>query len=303
MGSSAARVLVLGAGIVAGLGIPATAFAAPDDPHPSPPDHAQAERSDEHTGDTTATSATPSTEAGGSASVAQSEHTDEGTHPPGNNGTVKVDGVPFDQHPDNEPHVGCTFQIDLYNYDEGDLQAIITFELHNPTDDGELTVSGDPLVLDIGDDPNGGGTDLDASGTYTLSFTGDPHPQQGHHVKLTVNAEGSQGADVKHKVFWVEGCVADVEEITTTTSSTSTTSSTTATTEVVGDTSDTTGVTEAVLSAGVEAAPAAPTEVLGVTVERAAPEQLARTGLGLAGLAALGAGLVLAGQAARRRSR
>jgi hypothetical protein len=23
---------------------------------------------------------------------------------------------------------------------------------------------------------------------------------------LTVNAEGSQGADVKHKVFWVEGC-------------------------------------------------------------------------------------------------
>ncbi len=34
----------------------------------------------------------------------------------------------------------------------------------------------------------------------------DPHPIQGYHVKLTVNAEGSQGADVKHKVFWVEGC-------------------------------------------------------------------------------------------------
>jgi hypothetical protein len=25
-------------------------------------------------------------------------------------------------------------------------------------------------------------------------------------VKLTVNAEGSQGADTKYKVFWVTGC-------------------------------------------------------------------------------------------------
>jgi hypothetical protein len=30
--------------------------------------------------------------------------------------------------------------------------------------------------------------------------------RQGFHVKLTVHAEGSQGADTKHKVFWVEGC-------------------------------------------------------------------------------------------------
>jgi hypothetical protein len=34
----------------------------------------------------------------------------------------------------------------------------------------------------------------------------EPQPQQGFHVKLTINAEGSQGADVKHKVFWVTGC-------------------------------------------------------------------------------------------------
>ena len=48
---------------------------------------------------------------------------------------------------------------------------------------------------------------LDASKTYTLDFSGiEPHPQQGFHVKLTINADGSQGADVKHKVFWVEGC-------------------------------------------------------------------------------------------------
>jgi hypothetical protein len=111
--------------------------------------------------------------------------------PPGNNGTVKIDGQPFDTAPDNEPHVGCTFQVDFYGYDQGDLNATVTFQAWAPT----------------GEDPAGGGTDLDAERTYTLDFTGfTPEPNQGFHVKLTVNAEGSIGADVKHKVFWVEGC-------------------------------------------------------------------------------------------------
>ena len=35
---------------------------------------------------------------------------------------------------------------------------------------------------------------------------GEPHPIQGYHVKLTVNAPGSIGADTKYKVFWVTGC-------------------------------------------------------------------------------------------------
>ena len=34
--------------------------------------------------------------------------------PPGNNGTVKIDGDAFDDDPNNEPHVGCTFQVDFY---------------------------------------------------------------------------------------------------------------------------------------------------------------------------------------------
>jgi hypothetical protein len=37
-----------------------------------------------------------------------------GADPPGNNGTVKVDGVVFDDDPNNEPHVDCIFQIDWY---------------------------------------------------------------------------------------------------------------------------------------------------------------------------------------------
>jgi hypothetical protein len=52
-----------------------------------------------------------------------------GPNPPGNNGTVKIDDTPFDDAPDNEPHVGCTFQVDFYGYDEGDRRRV-TFEAH-----------------------------------------------------------------------------------------------------------------------------------------------------------------------------
>ncbi|HEY8546606.1 MAG TPA: hypothetical protein VIL36_16215 [Acidimicrobiales bacterium] len=131
--------------------------------------------------------------------------------PPGNNGTVKVDGLAFDSHPNNEPHVGCTFEIDFYGYDEGDLEATVTFEAQPPTpsDDDE------PLLEDtvfIGEDAAGGGTDLDAEVAYDLTdaLAGiEPHPVQGWHVKLTIHAEGSQGADTKFKVFWVSGCDDD----------------------------------------------------------------------------------------------
>ncbi len=135
-----------------------------------------------------------------------------GNDNPGNNGTIKVDGGDFDSHPDNEPHVGCTFQVDFYNYGKDVGNATVSFELQAPTVDGRtLTVTSGDLTPDIGEDPPGGGTDLDASETYTLAFTGEPHAQ-GYHVKLTINAPDSQGNDVKHKVFWVEGCEPDEEE-------------------------------------------------------------------------------------------
>jgi hypothetical protein len=126
------------------------------------------------------------------------------TKPPGNNGTVKIDGIAFDDHPNNEPHVGCVFQIDLSNYDEGDLHATSSFELWAPTGSGLLEHD----TVAIGEDPNGGGRDLDASVTVDLTSElldsgGAAHPKQGWHVRLTVHAEGSIGADVKHKMFWV----------------------------------------------------------------------------------------------------
>jgi hypothetical protein len=128
-------------------------------------------------------------------------------NPPGNNGTVKLDARPFDAAPDNEPHVGCTFQVDFYGYDKGALDALVTFEAHPPTGDGQVLLT-DTVFIGEDDNAGGGSEDgLDARRTYRLDFTGiTPHPQQGFHVKLTVNAEGSQGADTKHKVFWVTGC-------------------------------------------------------------------------------------------------
>jgi hypothetical protein len=128
-------------------------------------------------------------------------------NPPGNNGTIKIDDVVFDDHPNNEPHVGCVFQVDFYGYDEGDLDATVTFRAHPPTGSGQVLLTD---TVFIGEDDNSGGgsqAGLDASETYILDLSGfTPHPQQGFHVKLTVNAEGSQGADTKHKVFWVQEC-------------------------------------------------------------------------------------------------
>jgi hypothetical protein len=156
-----------------------------------------------------------------------------GADPPGNNGTVKIDGVAFDDHPDNEPHVGCIFQVDWYGFDEGDLFSHVTFEVHPPTGKPQVILEDDVFIGE--DDNSGGGSEagLDASETYDLSalLAGfEQHPQQGWHVKLTVNNDGSQGADVKHKVFWVSGCETPPPTTTTTSTTTSTTTPTTTST-------------------------------------------------------------------------
>jgi hypothetical protein len=151
-------------------------------------------------------------------------------NPPGNNGTVKIDDVPFDDAPNNEPHVGCEFQVDFYGFDQGNLNADVTFESHPPT--GPVQVLLTDTVFIGEDDNSGGGSEagLDASATYTLDFTGiQPHPNQGFHVKLTVHADGSQGADTKHKVFWTTGC-GGVSPTTTTTTLPEETTTTTSTT-------------------------------------------------------------------------
>src|SRR5439155_16358467 len=49
-----------------------------------------------------------------------------GGDPPGNNGTIKIDGKPFDDAPDNEPRPACVFQVDFYGFDAGNLDADLT---------------------------------------------------------------------------------------------------------------------------------------------------------------------------------
>lgn len=148
-------------------------------------------------------------------------------NPPGNNGTIKIDGMEWDTHPNNEPHPGCIFQLDFYGFDEGDLWADVTFEAHPPTGSGVLLQD----RVFIGEDDNSGGgstrgldaeagteTDADGAAYYDLSAAlaaFEPHAQQGYHVKVTIHADGSQGADTKHKVFWVEPCATEETPPTT----------------------------------------------------------------------------------------
>jgi len=139
-------------------------------------------------------------------------------NPSGNNGFIKVnEEVVPDSIPNNDPHVSCQFKVEFYNYDLGPThKARVNFALQNPTSGTgySLSTTGN-LTPSIGEDAAGGGNDLDAVQSYRLAFTGAPHAQQGYHVKLTIHADGSRGADVKHKVFWVKPCTDQVLGSTT----------------------------------------------------------------------------------------
>lgn len=222
--------------------------------------------------------------------------------PPGNNGTVKIDGVAFDDHPDNEPHVGCVFQVDFYGFDQGDLDATVTFTVVPPTAP-DFDIEVDDLA--IGEDAAGGGTDLDASATYDLTEAladVEPHAQQGIHLKLTVHAEGSIGADTKFKVFWVSGCGAPPPSTTTTTKpghngSTTTTTSTstpgeeTTTTTKPGHGEETTTTTEQGVNP-TEPTTTAPSGESGAGSSGGGSGRLPDTGSEAAPLAAAGLALV-----------
>ena len=128
-----------------------------------------------------------------------------GGDPRGNNGTIKIDGMPFDDGRGNEPHVGCTFQVDFYGFDAGDT-ASITFTGHAPTGGGLLHSE---TATPISDDAAGGGQDRDATLTYSVSkelselLAIAPHPKQGWHVKLAVDVDSAPGG-AKQKVFWID---------------------------------------------------------------------------------------------------
>jgi hypothetical protein len=140
-------------------------------------------------------------------------------HPgaPGNNGTVKIaDETDLDEErPENDPHVPCTFAVEWFGYDSGwgPLTAQVDLQLQAPTDEAAgvaMAVEGDqdPTFTGNGGRP-GAGDGRDHLEWYTLSFTGEPHPQQGYHVKVTVDTPHSKGSTTKSKVFWVAPCAGD----------------------------------------------------------------------------------------------
>jgi len=166
---------------------------------------------------TACTSATDDGESGRVSSPAKK-------NPPGNNGTVKIqEETATDEIPDNDPHVGCNFKIEFRGFDLGaDLMATWELDAQPPSGNGDLVAKGE---LNIGEDAAGGANDLDGVvhikiADYDLSGL-TRQDQQGYHLKLTVHADGSIGADTKHKVFWVDGCTPEAPDAGTTSSTSS----------------------------------------------------------------------------------
>ena len=139
----------------------------------------------------------------GQANPSNSSKADAGNTPPGNKGTVKVDDESFDGIPDNDPHPGCQFYLQFFFFPR-ETTATYTFAMWNPTTQDNKSKgpsTGGSIPLDPTTKPNAERLiDL----TSFLQGSGiAPQSQQGWHVKLTIHAPGAQGADVKHKVFWV----------------------------------------------------------------------------------------------------
>jgi LPXTG-motif cell wall-anchored protein len=126
--------------------------------------------------------------------------------PPGNNGTVKINSQDVNSNDDisNVPHVPCDFQVEFFGFDKGQT-ATITFTIHPPSGDGDVLLSETKTVSN--DEAGGGLNDVDEVFKYSGTSFGldrfSAQPQQGFHVKLTIESAGVPGGK-KHKVFWLQ---------------------------------------------------------------------------------------------------
>jgi hypothetical protein len=116
--------------------------------------------------------------------------------PPGNNATVKINNIPFDDNVNNEPHVSCPFLVSFYNFDEQGASntANVTFTAQPP--------SGNFQDVPV-DAANSDGTNFTWDGstvqkkyTFTQATLGTLtlQPQQGYHLKLTVDVTSTGGS-------------------------------------------------------------------------------------------------------------
>ncbi|SDY45213.1 LPXTG-motif cell wall anchor domain-containing protein [Micromonospora pattaloongensis] len=139
-------------------------------------------------------------------------------NPPGANGTVKIDGFPYDDANNNEPHVTCEFRVEFFNFDAGE-RADLILEAQPPSGDFvEVARLNDQLVSD--DDATGGSVRRDPDAYFQFSANdldlgkATPHPKQGYHLRLTVDRKNHPEWTEKHKVFWLQPCAGGAEDST-----------------------------------------------------------------------------------------
>lgn len=174
--------------------------------------------SDTGTEQTEGTDETSSTEGDATAAAATEEASTEraaeqqvspqqvGTqsHGGSHRGTVKVDGVPINQLPPNEPHDACPLAVQFFGFRAG-VPATATMFAHPPSGSGQVVASGSTTLQN---DPAGGGTDFDGNIILTVTEADVAglfeHPQQGYHVRLVAIAGGVR----KQKTIWLRPCPA-----------------------------------------------------------------------------------------------
>ncbi|MBQ0896857.1 hypothetical protein ABT214_22100 [Micromonospora purpureochromogenes] len=135
-----------------------------------------------------------------------------GHNPSGDNGTVKIDGAPFSDKVDNQPHVTCDFELEFFNFDEGQ-RADITLWSQPPSSAPKDKVVWSVKDRLISNDAASGAEndhdevirisadDLDLAGLKT-------NANQGYHIKLDVDLTDGKSSDAKHKVFWLQPCTS-----------------------------------------------------------------------------------------------
>jgi hypothetical protein len=142
----------------------------------------------------------------GASEKAGSGNDGSGHNPPGNNGTVFIHDVAGDHSPHNVPHVGCTFFVDFFGFDDGQ-PVTVSFAGQAPTGK-DVALGGTWTGVVSTDDASGAGNDFDDELAFTADQLGvtalGPAAKQGYHVKMTVATNEPGGK--KSKVFWIAPC-------------------------------------------------------------------------------------------------
>jgi hypothetical protein len=134
----------------------------------------------------------------------------DGDAPAGNNGHIFIDEYEMTDAQGNDPQVACGFSVTFYGYDAGDQSATITVNPWSPTDGGAPFT--DTAAWHT--DERTGGNQLDANhqiapDALAAALDGIEPAKQGYHVRVNVHVTGSQGADTKHKMLWIEPCAVE----------------------------------------------------------------------------------------------